>query len=240
MKRYLLQKVKERGQLILVGYLLLFCFFRMESVRAQSDSLAFYLETALRNNPTVLQRYSEYQAALQKVPQVGSLPDPQLEMGFYLSPMEQLSGNRVADFKLMQMFPWFGVIKNAKDEMSLMAKARFETFRDAKLQVGYDVQRVWLDLYRVRRSIKLSEQNLDLLKTIERLTLAKFRSGSSGSSSSKATSGGMSSANAPTPSSSGMNAMGSAQIVRRLVHQLRLRWVVLPVQRVYRRCISCK
>ena len=190
----------------LILYISLFAF----SLNGFSqDSLTYYLETALRNNPTVLQRYSEYQAALQKVPQVGSLPDPQLEMGIYLSPMEQLSGNRVADFKLMQMFPWFGVIKNAKDEMSLMAKAWFETFRDAKLQVGYDVQRVWFDLYRVRHSIKLSEQNLDLLKTIERLTLAKFRSGASGSSSSKATAGGMSSGNAPTPSSSGMNAMGS-------------------------------
>ena len=210
MKRYLLQKGKERGQVIFMVCLLFFCFSRMESVRAQSDSLAFYLETALRNNPTVLQRYSEYQAALQKVPQVGSLPDPQLEMGIYLSPMEQITGNRVADFKLMQMFPWFGVIKNAKDEMSLMAKAKFETFRDAKLQVGYDVQRVWLDIYRVRHSIQLSEQNLDLLKTIERLAVAKYRSGSSGGSSSKSISTGMSSGNAPAAAPSGMNAMGGA------------------------------
>ncbi|MFZ4456389.1 MAG: TolC family protein [Bacteroidales bacterium] len=190
--------------------ILYICLFACGLKGFSQDSLAFYLETAIRNNPTVLQRYSEYQAALQKVPQVGSLPDPQLEMGIYLSPMEQLTGNRVADFKLMQMFSWFGVIKNAKDEMSLMAKAKFETFRDAKLQVGYDVHRVWLDLYRVRRSIKLSEQNLDLLKTIERLAVAKYRSGSSSGSSSKSVSAGMSSGNAPTAAPSGMNAMGGA------------------------------
>ncbi len=183
--------------------------FSLDSAYSQSDSLAYYLETAIRNNPTVLQRYSEYQAALQKVPQVGSLPDPQLEMGVYLSPMEQLSGNQVADIKLMQMFPWFGVIKNAKDEMSLMAKARFETFRDAKLQVGYDVERIWFDLYRVRRSILLTEQNLDLLKKIERLALAKYSSGSSGSSPGTGSSN-MTSGNSSSPSSSGMNNMGSA------------------------------
>jgi len=35
--------------------------------------------------------------------------------------MELVSGNQVADIKLMQMFPWFGVLRNAKDEMSFMA-----------------------------------------------------------------------------------------------------------------------
>ena len=173
------------------------------------DSLMHYLELATKNNPTVLQRYNEYQASLQKVPQVGSLPDPQLEMGVFLSPMELISGNQVADIKVMQMFPWFGVIKNAKDEMSLMAKMKFEAFRDAKLQVYFDVQRAWFDLYKVRQNIRISEKNVELLKTIERLTLVKFRSGSSGSGS--ALSGGnMSggSASTTTSGSSGMNTMG--------------------------------
>ena len=63
---------------------------------------------------------------MQKVPQVGSLPDPELSLGVFLSPMELVSGNQVADIRLMQMFPWFGVLKNAKDEMSLMANAKYE------------------------------------------------------------------------------------------------------------------
>ncbi|ADQ79167.1 hypothetical protein Palpr_1018 [Paludibacter propionicigenes WB4] len=174
------------------------------------DSLMHYLELATKNNPTVLQRYNEYQAALQKVPQVSSLPDPQLEMGVFLSPMEVLSGNQVADIKLMQMFPWFGVIKNAKDEMSLMAKGKYETFRDAKLQVYYDVQRAWFDLYRIRQNIRISEKNVELLKTIERLTLVKFRSGSSASSA--ASGGNMSGSAVPitTSGSSGMNTMGGS------------------------------
>ena len=178
---------------------------------SQLDSLTYYLETAVKNNPTVLQRYNEYQAALQKVPQVGSLPDPQLEIGVFLSPMELISGNQVADIKLMQMFPWFGVIKNAKDEMSLMAKAKFETFRDAKLQVYYDVQRAWFDVYKVRQNIRISEKSIDLLKTIERLTLVKYKSGSINGSTSVSTSR-MSTANSPAVSSgsSGMNGMGGS------------------------------
>ena len=174
----------------------------------QQDSLLNYLKIAAENNPTVIQRYNEYQAALEKVPQVGSLPDPQLEMGVFLSPMELMSGNQVADIKLMQMFPWFGVIKNAKDEMSLMAKMKFEAFRDAKLQVSYDAQRTWFDLYKIRQNIKISQENVDLLKTIERLTLVKFRSGSLGGSST-ASSGGMSGVTSNTASAGGFSGMSS-------------------------------
>lgn len=174
------------------------------------DSLIHYLEIAARNNPTVLQRYNEYNAALQKVPQVSSLPDPQLDLSFYVTPEELVAGNEVADIKLMQMFPWFGVIKNAKDEMSLMAKAKFETFRDAKLQVYYDTQRIWFDLYKVRQNIKITEKNTELLKTIERLTLAKYKSGSSTGNSSASVSRTSSGNYASTLSSgnSGMNTMG--------------------------------
>lgn len=173
------------------------------------DSLSLYLSMAAQNNPAVLQKFTEYKAALQKVPQVGSLPDPELNVGVFLSPMEQMAGNQVADIRLMQMFPWFGVLKNAKDEMSLMAKAKFEAFRDAKVQTFYNVQRTWYELQKVRQNIRITEQNIDLLKTVERISLVKFRVASIG----KAGSGSSSpSPSAPSGNSSagntGMNSMG--------------------------------
>jgi hypothetical protein len=172
------------------------------------DSISNYLELAAKNNPTVIQRYNQYQAALQKVPQVSSLPDPQLEMGIFLSPMELMEGNQVADIKLMQMLPWFGVIKNAKDEMSLMAKANFASFREAKLQVYYDVQRVWFDLYKIRQNIRISRENVELLKTIERLTLVKYKSGALSGSSSSGGSMSVETSNTNAGGSAGMSGMG--------------------------------
>lgn len=173
------------------------------------DSLSYYLELAAKNNPAVLQKFTEYEAALQKVPQVGSLPDPELSTGIFLSPMELVGGKQVADIRLMQMFPWFGVLKNAKDEMSLMAKAKFESFREAKFQVFFDVQRTWNELQKVEQSIRISEKNLEILHTLERLTLVKFKAASTGGSSN---SGGSNSAeNSPSVASgsSGMSTMSS-------------------------------
>lgn len=145
------------------------------------DSLNYYLELAAKNNPTVLQRFYEYQAALQKVTQTGSLPDPELTLGVFLKPMELVMGKQAADIKLMQMFPWFGTLKAAKDEMSFMANAKYESFRDAKLQVFYDVQTTWYDLFKINQNIRISDKNLRILETIERLAQVRLRSsGSSG------------------------------------------------------------
>jgi outer membrane protein TolC len=174
------------------------------------DSLLRYLEIAAKNNPTVLQRFSEYQASLQKIPQVGSLPDPELNAGVFLSPMELVSGNQVADLRLMQMFPWFGVLKYAKDEMSLMAKAKFELFRDAKLQVYYDVQRSWYELYKIQKDITISEKNIEILKLIERLALVRFKSASLGNSGTSSPGTARSSVKSNS-SSAGMQSMSGGQ-----------------------------
>jgi outer membrane protein TolC len=144
-------------------------------LHSQTDSLNSYLQTAAKSNPTVLQKYYEYEAALQKVPQAGALQDPQLTLGIFTSPMELVAGNQVADIKLMQMFPWFGTLKAAKDEMSLMAKAKFESFRDSKLQVFFDVQSTWYELYKLDQEIRISRKNVDILKVIDRLALTQFR-----------------------------------------------------------------
>ncbi len=185
------------------------CYWMISYSQMQSDSLFKYLEIAAKNNPTVLQRFDEYRAALQKVPQVGSLPDPQLSVGVFVQPMELMAGYQEADINLMQMFPWFGVLKSAKDEMSLMAKAKFESFRDAKLQVYYDVQRTWFELHKVKQNIRVSEKNIEILRTIERLAIVKYKTVPTGNRASvNNNTGSAASGNNANSGSSGMNNMG--------------------------------
>lgn len=189
--------------------LILFASILMLSLSSYSqDSLLVYLELAAKNNPSVQQKFTEYQAALQKVPQVGSLPDPELNVGVFLSPMELVAGKQVADIRLMQMFPWFGVLRNAKDEMSLMAKAKFESFREVKLQVFYDVQRTWNELQKVHQSIRINEKNLEIVHSLERLSLVKFKAASASGSAASGGSGTSGDSQSASSGSSGMNTMG--------------------------------
>jgi outer membrane protein TolC len=190
--------------------LLAVCIWIIVNGQERPDSLARYLEIASGNNPTVLQRFAEYNAALQKVPQVGSLPDPEVSLGVFLSPMEQLGGNQIADIRLMQMFPWLGVLKYAKDEMSLMAKAKYEFFQDAKLQLFFDVQKSWYELNKINQNIRISGRNIELLRTIERLAIVRFKAVPSGNNNQGPSENTLRSATGQnqTSGSSGMNSMG--------------------------------
>lgn len=63
----------------------------MTDVFAQesTDSLTHYLEQAARNNPQINSDFMLYKAALEKIPQAGAYPDPELEIGLVL----QTNGN---------------------------------------------------------------------------------------------------------------------------------------------------
>ncbi|MCX6270021.1 MAG: TolC family protein [Bacteroidetes bacterium] len=188
-----------------------FNLFLCISIYSQSDSLFNYLEIAAKNNPLVMQRYYEYMASLQKVPQVGSLPDPEISLGVFLKPMELMDGKQLADIRLMQMFPWFGVLKSARDEMSLMAKAKFESFQDARLQLYYDVQRTWYEMHKVKQNLRISGKNIEILRTIERLAVARFKSASAGRGSASDKPLTPSSGQSSSSGSSGMQTMGGNQ-----------------------------
>jgi outer membrane protein TolC len=153
------------------------------------DSLSYYLEDAALNNPGVKAKYLEYSAALEKVPQASSLPDPELQFGYFIKPMQLLMGNQVADIRLMQMFPWFGVLKAAKDEASKIAVAKFESFRDAKEELYFNVKSSYYQVYRTIYEIGIANKNLDILKSLEQIVLVKFSTGGAGSSSGSGMSG---------------------------------------------------
>lgn len=178
------------------------------------DSLQEYIDIAIGRNPVVQQKLAEYQAALQKVPQVRSLPDPELSAGVYLKPMELIAGNQVADIRLMQMFPWFGVLKNASEEMELMARAKFEIVNNAKLEIRFNVQRTWYDLFKIRKEISISERNMEILKIIERLALVKYKAPPAGNAGTLSSGTGMavvSPASGSMEGPSGMQSMGGSE-----------------------------
>lgn len=204
---------KIRSHLLFLLISMYFNIFLSIQTFSQADSLQWYLEIAEKNNPAIQQKFTEFQAALQKVAQAGSLSDPELSLGVLLKPMELVSGKQVADIRLMQMLPWFRVLRNARDEMSFMAKAKFELFRDARLQVLFDVRRTWYELFKVQKGISISEKNIELLKMIENLAMVRFKSTPSGSpetiSSRTVTSSG--SSQSGSSGASDMLGMGSVQ-----------------------------
>ena len=163
--------------LFVSAYLLLFPFAKIFS---QVDSLEKYIELATANNPSVQKKLTEYEVYLKKTVQAGVLPDPQLDAGLFFSPMELVDGRQYADLRLMQMFPWFGVLRNAENEMRLLSLAKHEEYIDSQLQLVYDVKRVWYELFRLRRETAISEKNMEILRQIEQLSLVRYKAAATG------------------------------------------------------------
>jgi outer membrane protein TolC len=203
-------------QIIIYIVIVALLIIQRQGFAQMTDSLVLdnYLETAAKNNPGVKAAFNQYLAALEKVPQVGSLPDPQGSLGFFLQPMELLNGNQVGSIGVMQMFPWFGTLKLAKDEASLMAKAQFSLFQESKAMLFYNVKASWYKLVKYKRGIVLINENIALLESIEKLALVKFQSpaGSSSGSSSGSSMQGAPSGTGNPGAMGGMNSQAAASV----------------------------
>ena len=179
-----------------------------------AQTLDEYLIIAAENNPNLKSKFFQYQAALERVPQVSSLPDPQVSFGLFVSPMERYVGNQVAEISLMQMFPWFGTLGAAKNEMTFMAKAKFEEFNEAKSMLFFEVRATWYALQLLDKEVAITAENIELLRTMEQIAIARFKSGGQSNSSSGGTENMRNSRNQNASNSStgmgGMNMQGQS------------------------------
>ncbi|WP_462361802.1 TolC family protein [Parabacteroides johnsonii] len=202
-------RIKKHKAILRWGTILLSALWYLPSQAQTTDSLSYYLETAARNNPSVNSSFALYKASLEKIPQAGAFSDPELEMGFFFKPMEQLSGKQVADFTLMQMFPWFGTRKAARSEATEMARMAYEQFRESRNNLFYEVKSQWYQLNNLNEQYKNTAANLALLKQLEQLALNRYTASSSPGVpvSSAATSPVIS----PLPQATVNNGMGSME-----------------------------
>src|SRR5690554_4062462 len=158
---------------------LILCFILALFSPGSGQTLEEYLLLAAENNPELQAEFSRHQASLEQVNQAGALPDPEISMGVFIQKMETLMGDQKADVSIMQMFPWFGMLKVQEEEAVLMAKAQFESFREAKNNLFFQVKETYYQLYLQEEKIKITAENRKILETMERLALTRFGSGSS-------------------------------------------------------------
>ncbi len=182
-----------------------------ESAAQTPDSLSHYLEAAARDNPGVKADFLDYRAALQKIAQAGAYPDPELEIGMFLEPMEIIGGKQVAEFKLMQMFPWFGTKRAAESEATHMAKMAFEKFRETRDNLFLEVSTQWYLLCNLQQKLLNYQENRLLLGRLEQLALQRFSSPSGASAGGSARSSPAQPSARATSGNGGMSSMGSME-----------------------------
>ena len=75
---------------------------------AAKTTLEDCLGYAALNNPSLEAAFNRWKAALEKVPQVNSLPDPRFSYTYFITEIETRVGPQRQKLSLSQTFPWFG------------------------------------------------------------------------------------------------------------------------------------
>ncbi len=142
-----------------------------------SQSLEDYYKIAAENNPGLQAAFKEYEAALEKVPQVSTLADPTFSFGYFISPVETRVGPQLARFSLIQMFPWFGTLKAQGDAATLTAEARFQNFLDVRNNLFLQVASAYYPLYELNDLMRIEQENISILESYKTISTQKFSNG---------------------------------------------------------------
>jgi len=143
----------------------------------EESSISDYLVYAALNNPGLEAAFNRWKAALQKVPQVRSLPDPKFTYSYFIKEVETRAGPQRHKFALAQMFPWFGELNLQGDIALEAANAEKERYEAKKLKLFFEVKDAYYEYYYLARIIAVTEEHMQLVGYLENVARTKYSAG---------------------------------------------------------------
>ena len=163
-------------------WLLLFSVFLLAASYSSDDpQLASLIDEALKNSPEIQASSSRREAARLRIPQAGSLPDPQFSFGYQNEGFDrytygEMSGSQWM-FSASQQF-YFPGKRALKEEMVKLDVESLTAMHDLlKLKTVARVKELYYDLFLAYKNIDLIAGKRELLIRVEELTLARYATG---------------------------------------------------------------
>ncbi len=142
-----------------------------------AQSLDTLIVKAIDENLELKILEKEHLAALEKAPQFGQLPDPEIGVGVFPLPVETRLGAQLVRIGATQMFPWKGLLAGKENLENAKAKVLYESISAKALDISFRVKQAYFSLYEIEKSRAVIHRNLGLLQALEQLVLAKVESG---------------------------------------------------------------
>ncbi len=154
-------------------FFILICFVS----EGKSQSVSDYIRIALENNPGLKAKQTEIDIVKKRLPQVEALPDPQVNVSFFVSPMMLPMGNQVGSVSAMQMFPWPGTIPAMEEEVSRTWEVKEQALKAAENDLVFQIRSAWYPLLELERRILIQRDQLSILETAKELATFRFEQG---------------------------------------------------------------
>jgi len=146
----------------------------VKKTQQEHSTLQEILAEAALNNPGLKAAFHQWKAALERIPQVRALPNPQLTFAYFIREIETRVGPQQQKIGIMQMFPWFGKLKLKGNAALEAANAEKQNYETVKLALFYRVKEVYYDYYYAMRTISVLEENVRLMEYLEEVIRAKY------------------------------------------------------------------
>ncbi len=136
-----------------------------------------YVRYAELRDPGLRAAFEAWRAALERVPQARSLPDPRLTWRYYVEEVETRVGPQRQSLGIAQAFPWFGELALRGDrafEAAEVLRWRLEARRQA---LRAEVREAWYELYHLGQAIEIVRRNRDLVQYLEGVARSRYTVG---------------------------------------------------------------
>jgi cobalt-zinc-cadmium efflux system outer membrane protein len=144
-----------------------------EKLSEQID-LPTLIQLAYERNPRIESVRTEWQATVEKLPQIASLPDPMLMYGYFLRNVETRVGPQRHRLSFSQSFPYPGTLNAAGKvqikQIEIQEKKYEQTVRD----IIVDIKLSYHELAYLERAIQITSQNQDILDHIVEITSTRY------------------------------------------------------------------
>jgi len=144
---------------------------------ASAQQLQNYIQEAEKNNPEIQAYELRYNIAEEKIHEADWIPNTEFSAGYFVSEPETRTGAQRARFSARQMLPWFGTITARENYASSMADTEYVDIVIAKRKLALSVSQSYYKLYAIKVKQKVLEENIQLLKTYEKLALTSVEVG---------------------------------------------------------------
>jgi outer membrane protein TolC len=146
------------------------------------SGLSDYLIYAAHNDAGLQAAFNRWQAALERIPQVQSLPDPRFTYSYFIESVETRVGPQRQRFGVSQAFPWFGTLGLRGDIATEEAAAAKQAYEREKRALFSRVTHAYYEYWYLYQSIGVTKEHIRLVTDMEQIARTQLKTGTTPSS----------------------------------------------------------
>ena len=137
-------------------------------------TLSSLIREALKNNPTIKHAKFKWEAAIEKIPQAGALPDPMFSLSYFPEPIETKLGPNDSRITFSQNVPYLKKLTLKEDLARFDVQVEKIVHQREIREVITALSESYFELLYIDKAIEITRQNKDILQELTNLGTADY------------------------------------------------------------------